>query len=74
MLSFPLFEFYVAVNQGIRLYSQKFYQNQRILRVRKARRLRTFCVLEVFFVFGEIFVNLLVLLQLDYIEDSPKLL
>ena len=67
------------------MYYQKVYQNRRDLRisiyiepqssppVRNATHLRTFCFLEVIFAFGEIFVNLRVLLQLDYIEDSPKL-
>ena len=78
-------EFYAVLNQGIGLYYQNVYQKQRDLRisiyiepqssppVRNATHLRTFCFLEVIFAFGEIFVNLRVFLQLDYIEDNPKL-
>ena len=73
---------YAVANQGIRLYSQNYCQNQPVLRSsiyiepvliprEKCNTLSTFCFLEYIFAFREIFVNQHVLLQPDLDWDRP---
>ena len=86
MLPFPFeIEFYAVANQGIGLYSQNVYQNQRVLcnsiYIEPVLASREECnafeellFLKVIFAFGEIFINkLMSFCSSIYIEDSPKL-